>query len=110
MTVTPDGVLLTHSDDGSGSQLVSFWDIASGREFASRPITADWTVLRVQTVSDKGITLSTDFGYLTIPFPAQVWFTRLCTVQNRPFTAEEKGLLPAGADHGRPCPDVPGQH
>jgi WD40 repeat protein len=110
MTVTPDGILLTHSDDGSGPESVSFWDIASGREFASMPITADGTVLRVQSVSDKGITLSTDLGYLTIPFPAQVWFTRLCALQNRPFTAEEKSLLPDGADRSMPCRGVPVQH
>ncbi|WP_277031291.1 hypothetical protein [Actinacidiphila oryziradicis] len=54
--------------------------------------------------------LSTDPGQLTIPFPAQVWFTRLCAVQNRPFTAEEKSLLPDGADRSMPCRGVPVQH
>jgi hypothetical protein len=40
---------------------------------------------------------------LEVPVTAAEWAARLCAVADRPFTAGELGILPAGADTDRPC-------
>jgi Trypsin-like peptidase domain len=105
--ITTDGRVVTGRRQGE-EQLQTFWDIATGAENGT---------IRLSAAQDHG--LSVDDGMWmdvssaggaaggSLPhrmaLTAQQWFDQLCTFSHRPFSDEERALLPAGASTDPPC-------
>lgn len=85
---------------------LTFWDVSSGRQSGSVRLTTAY--FGSYPVSDDGthIRLKAKGGALPIAFPltAAQWVEHLCRYTDRPFSDEERGLLPAGMGVERPCP------
>jgi len=85
---------------------LAFWDMAAGRQ--SGAVRLSTTYPGIYPVSDDGthVRLTAKGGALPIAFPltAAQWVEQLCRFTDRPFSAEEQGLLPPGVGVEQPCP------
>jgi hypothetical protein len=98
-------VLLVEPTAVPDSYQLTFWDVRSGRQSGSVRIS---TAYSGSSLSDDGtrIRFSAKDGALPFGFPvtAAQWVEHLCRFTDRPFTDEERRLMPEGVDVERPCP------
>jgi hypothetical protein len=85
---------------------LTFWDVSSGRQSGSVRLSTAYP--GGDPVSDDGthVRLKAKGGALPIAFPltAAQWVEQLCRFTDRPYSDEERRLLPAGVGVERPCP------
>ncbi len=84
---------------------LSFWDVQSGRQSGS--VRLSTASAGMESASDDGthVRITGKDGALPFAFPvtAAQWVEHLCRFTDRPFTVEERNLMPAGVDAARPC-------
>ena len=104
--ITADGqVVLVQAASSPDTYQLTFWDIGSGRQTGS---------VRLSAAHDAGndldggenIRINGQNGAMPFFFPvtAAGWVKQLCRFTARPFTTEERSLMPAGVDVESPCP------
>ncbi|HYH33127.1 MAG TPA: trypsin-like peptidase domain-containing protein [Pseudonocardia sp.] len=100
---TADGHYLTQSSAETGGNVITFWDLDSGREAGSVRLPAH----DAGPISPDGARMALNgFGGalpVELPLTAAQWRDQLCTFADRPFSATERDALPAGFDPGSPC-------
>ncbi|WP_345604834.1 serine protease [Pseudonocardia adelaidensis] len=84
---------------------LTFWDVSTGRQSGSVRISTAYPGSEPLTGDGTRLRLNGKDGALPVAFPltAAQWVQHLCRFTDRPFTAEERNLLPAGVDVERPC-------
>ncbi|MFD8500162.1 TIR domain-containing protein [Amycolatopsis sp. NPDC059657] len=95
----PDGKLISSSADGG----VQLWDLASGSGVANFRVPGGPGVWRLNGTS---LVAATRNGPLSVTMNPAEWMDRLCRINNRAYTPEERDLLPAGTDPDAPCSPV----
>jgi hypothetical protein len=87
------------------SYQLTFWDVRSGRQGGSVRISTAYPGSEPVTENGTHVRFSAKDGALPIAFPvtAAQWVEHLCRFTDRPFTDEERNLMPAGVDAARTC-------
>lgn len=98
-----DGYLVLKSDGGSGTEALSFLDMATGALAGSIVPTS----LVVSTISGDHVAQTYGYPGAGLPYEVQLtgqaWRDHLCAVANRSFAQAELALLPPGTDTAPPC-------
>jgi hypothetical protein len=85
---------------------ITFWDVSTGRQAGSVRLSTAYPGNETLTGDGTRLRLNAKDGVLPIAFPltAAQWVAHLCRFTERPFSDEERNLMPAGVDVDRPCP------
>jgi hypothetical protein len=84
---------------------LTFWDVSTGRQSGSVRISTAYPGNEPLTGDGTRLRLNGKDGVLPVAFPltAGQWVEHLCRFTDRPFTDQERNLMPAGVDVERPC-------
>jgi hypothetical protein len=98
--VTEDNYIVTFESD----YRVVFWDAERGSESGAFALP---TMFRPNDLTEDGremrISAGTGVVPFTMPITAPQWAERLCAIADRPFTDQDRSLLPAGVEADGPC-------
>lgn len=97
--LTADGKLITQGEDG-----LAIWSLETGARVTSlnQPSTS-WLSKGQSGTDPVSLVGLTETGLLKLDMDPDRWFEHLCKLNDRPYTDEERELLPEGADPTPPC-------
>jgi WD40 repeat protein len=98
---TPDGKVVTASDADNDSGSVHVWDPDVGARIAGFRVPG---ALTGWAAHDGTLVGATRYGPQAVDLRPRHWIEHLCGLHHRDYTAEERALLPTGADADAPCP------
>lgn len=98
---TPDGKVVTASDEDDDSGGLHIWDPDVGARITSFRVPGAPTGWAAHEETLVG---ATRYGPQAVDMRPRHWIEHLCRLHHRDYTAEERALLPTGAADGAPCP------
>jgi WD40 repeat protein len=103
-----DGYLWLVQEQAGGPDRfrLTAWGLGSGRQSGSVRLSAVHDPVHEVAADGRSLRINGRDGAMPFAFPvtADGWVEQLCRFADRPFTAEERLLMPAGSGTEEPCP------